>query len=124
MQKSLRELPVQSVTVTTYIVENFDEFYITIAIVTGAVISILLIAKALTRHGLYFKEYVVSSECLTSDKLVSRVIRKVIRWINGPGFEARLIGFLGKLIRYENVGALFCCRPYQSCHWSCIQPSW
>ena len=91
----------ETLIVTTHFVEEFDDIYIAIAIVTVAFISIPLIAKALRRYGLYFLEYDVSSQCLTSDKQVSRVIRKVIRWNNGQlGFEARLIGFLGKLIRH------------------------
>ena len=87
----------ETLTVTAHFVEEFDDIYIAIAIVIAAFISIPLIAKALRRYGLYFIEYDVSSQCLTSDKLVSRVIRKVIRWNNGRlGFEARLISFLGK----------------------------
>ena len=111
----------ETLTVTTHFVEEFDDIYIAIAIVIAAFISIPLIAKALRRYGLYFIEYDVSSQCLTSDKLVSRVIRKVIRWNNGRlGFDDRLISFLGKLIDNENVVAIFCYRPHQSCHWSCI----
>ena len=101
----------ETLTVTTY--EEFDINYIAVAILTGTFISIPLIATALKRYGMYFIEYDVLSQCLTSDKLVSRVIRKVIRWNNGRlGFEARLISFLGKLTRYEIVGALLCYRPY------------
>ena len=115
----------EALIITTHFVEEFDnDIYLAIAIVTGTVISIPLIGKALISYGMYFTECDISSKCLPSDKHVSRVIRRVIRWNSGPGFEARLISFLGKLIRYENIGAIFCCRPHQSWHWSCIQPSW
>ena len=115
----------ETLTVTTHFVEEFDDIYIAIAIVTAAFISIPLIGIAVKRYGLYFIKYDVLTQCLTSDKLVSRVIRKVIRWNNGRlGFDDRLISFLGKLIDNENVGAIFCYRPHQSCHWSRIQPSW
>ena len=67
----------------------------------GATINIPLTGIALRRYGLYFIELEALPKFLTSDKQVSRVIRKVIRWNNGQlGFDARLIGFLGKLIRH------------------------
>ena len=90
----------ETLTVTTHFVEEFDDIYIAIAIITVAFISIPLIAKALKRHGLYIIENEVYSKCLASDKKVSRVIRSIIRFNNGSGFDARLISFLGKFIRF------------------------
>ena len=46
-----------TLTVTIHFVEEFDDIYIAIAIVTGAFISIPLIGIALRRYGTYFKEY-------------------------------------------------------------------
>ena len=47
----------ETLTVTTYFIEEFDDIYMAIAIVTGAFISIPLIGIALRRYGLNFKEY-------------------------------------------------------------------
>ena len=48
----------ETLTVSIHFVEEFDDIYIGIAIVTAAFISIPLIGIALRRFGLYFKEYV------------------------------------------------------------------
>ena len=44
----------ETLTVTTHFVEEFDDIYIAIAIVTAAFISIPLIAKALRKYGTHF----------------------------------------------------------------------